>query len=170
MNPNLSITKKTYYALGMVGVACGMTSALSALVLGQSMAALDSVSFGLIGMMLLLLAAVKGQPGKLKSRYFLCFVLLLLSMLNQNPLIHALLGAGVWPLLMHTEAGVGPDLGGQLKAVAFSEAAYLAAWLLASSPLTALQIAANLLGFVRLVARAWASYSLYRAQLADPDR
>lgn len=100
MNPNLSITKKTYYAIGILSVACSMLAALAALTAGQNMTMFDSLAYALTGIMLLFLAAVKGSPAGRKGRYFVCFVLLMLSMLNQNPAVHLLLGAMVWPLLL----------------------------------------------------------------------
>ena len=51
-----------------------------------------------------------------------------------------------------------------------TEAAYVIAWFLAYGPLPALATASNLLGFLRLVARAWGILSLYKAQAADPTR
>ena len=82
MNPNLSITKKTYYAIGILSVACSMLAALAALTAGQNMTMFDSLAYALTGIMLLFLAAVKGSPAGRKGRYFVCFVLLMLSMLN----------------------------------------------------------------------------------------
>ena len=170
MNPNLSITKKTYYAIGILSVACSMLAALAALTAGQNMTMFDSLAYALTGIMLLFLAAVKGSPAGRKGRYFVCFVLLMLSMLNQNPTVHLLLGAMVWPLLMALENAVGPDLKAQTRAVLLTEAAYVIAWFLAYGPVPALAAASNLLGFLRLVARAWGILSLYKAQAADPTR
>ena len=169
MNPNLSITKKTYYAIGILSVACSMLAALAALTAGQNLTMFDSLAYALTGIMLLFLAAVKGSPAGRKGRYFVCFVLLMLSMLNQNPAVHLLLGAMVWPLLMALENSVGPDLKAQTRAVLLTEAAYVIAWFLAYGPLPALATASNLLGFLRLV-RAWGILSLYKAQAADPTR
>ena len=94
----------------------------------------------------------------------------MLSMLNQNPAVHLLLGAMVWPLLLALENAVGPDLKAQARAVLLAEAAYVIAWFLAYGPVPALAAASNLLGFLRLVARAWGILSLYKAQAADPTR
>lgn len=113
MNPNLSITKKTYYAIGILSVACSMLAALATLTAGQNMTMFDSLAYALTGIMLLFLAADKGSPAGRKGRYFVCFVLLMLSMLNQNPAVHLLLGAMVWPLLLALENAVGPDLKAQ---------------------------------------------------------
>ena len=57
-----------------------------------------------------------------------------------------------------------------MDAVLLTEAAYVIAWFLAYGPLPALATASNLLGFLRLVARAWGILSLYKAQAADPTR
>ena len=65
---------------------------------------------------------------------------------------------------------VGTDLKAQTRAVLLTEAAYVIAWFLAYGPLPALATASNLLGFLRLVARAWGILSLYKAQAADPTR
>ena len=137
---------------------------------GQNMTMFDSLAYALTGIMLLFLAAVKGSPAGRKGRYFVCFVLLMLSMLNQNPAVHLLLGAMVWPLLLALENAVGPDLKAQARAVLLTEAAYVIAWFLAYGPVPALAAASNLLGFLRLVARAWGILSLYKAQAADPTR
>lgn len=166
MKLDLTITRKTYYALGMVGVALSMAGALFVL-FGQAYALLDNIAFALTGLMFLFLAAVKGSAKIEKTRYFLCFMLLLFGVVPIAPAVNRVLAAACWPVFLWYEqlrqGGVRP----QAAALTAAETVNFALWLLvAQGGLGVLAAAANLLWLATTVVRGWAILSLYKRESA----
>lgn len=172
MNPNLNITRKTYYALGLLAAAASAAGAFGALA-GQAMAFLDNVAFALTGMMFLLLAAVKGSPKQQKGRYFACFMLLILSSCLAGP-GGRLLSASYWPVFLWVEvlrdapageAG-GPSrlrLGTVARTLTLCEGLACLFWMAVSvGGLESLMLVANVFWLLTALTRGWAAMRLYK--------
>ena len=170
MNLNLNITRRTYYALGLLAAAASAAGAFGALA-GQAMAFLDSTAFALTGMMFLLLAAVKGSPRQQKGRYFVCFVLLILSSCFAGA-VGRLLAASYWPALLWFEALRGEDGASAAAARTLTLCEGLAClfWLAVSAGgLKSLMLIANLFWLLTALTRGWAALRLFRAAGQAPD-
>ena len=172
----LKLTRKTYYLLGILGVACNMANALLLLTGGAPLGLLENAAFVLVGLMLLFLAALRTISGPEKARYLLSFVLLLAgpaSVITYAPINRALL-AGCWISLAWMEyarlrreaprrAGA---LAGALGAVCLCELAQTL--LLLPGELTdPMKMAYNLAFFGCTLARGWLLMALYRAAAAE---
>lgn len=169
------LTRKTYYLLGILGVACNLANALLLLTGSAPLGLLENAAFVLVGLMLLFLAALRGIPGTEKGRYVLSFVLLLAgpaSVTTYAPVNRALL-AGCWINLAWMEysrlrreaPGRAGAFAGAVGAVCLCE---LAQTLLLFSPdLTdPVKMAYNLAFFACTLARAWLLVALYRQAAA----
>ena len=168
MTPNLNITRKTYYALGLLAAACSAAGAFGALA-GQAFAVLDSIAFALTGMMFLLLAAVKGSPKQQKGRYFACFVLLILS----SCLAGAggrLLAASYWPVFLWVETLRNKDAAPAARTLTLCEGLACLFWIMVSvGGLESLMLVANLFWLFTTLTRGWAALRLFRFAGQNPD-
>ena len=168
MQSKLSITRKTYYALGMVGVALSMAGSFF-VVFSQGMALLDNIAFILTGLMFLFLASVQGSPKPVKSRYFFCFVLLLLGagVLYIVPLVNRLAAALCWPVFLWAEEQRQGGLRSQAAAVSGVEAvSFVLGLLVAPGGMQGLIPVANVLWVATTFVRAWAILTLYKKECA----
>ncbi len=168
MESKLSITRKTYYALGVVAAALSMGQAIMVL-FGTSMELLEHISFGLTGLMLLFLAAVKGSDKREKTRYFLCFLLLLFGsgMVLGLPWVDRVAAGLAWPVFLWYEELRQSGLRSQAWAVSGTEAASFLLWLLVvPGKRTELIPAANVLWLAVVLMRAWAILTLYKKESA----
>lgn len=168
MQWNLSITRKTYYALGVLGTALSMGQAIM-LLFGTSMNLLENIAFVLTGLMLLFLAAIKGSDGRDKARYFLCFVLLLFGsgMVLGLPWVDRVAAGLSWPIFLWYEEMRQGGLSRQAWAVTGTEVASFLLWLLVvPGQMAALMPAANVVWLAVVLMRAWAILSLYRQESA----
>lgn len=172
---SLTLTRKTYYLLGILAVACNMFNAILLLTGSSPVSPGESLAFVLTGLMLLFLAALRGIPGSEKGRYFLSFVLLLAgpaSLTTYAPLNRALL-AGCWINLVFMEysrlrredPGRGSSFAGPVAAVCLCE--LVQTLLLVAPEMTdLLKMAYNLAFFACTLARGWAMVVLYRQAAA----
>lgn len=159
-----TLSKKTYYALGMLAAGCAMAQAIAS-VAGASFALLDNVAFILTGLMLLFLASVKGTSGADKGALFGCFFLLIGAMSLSAPLLQYTLLALVWPCFAWYEKRRDKRLAPQLRAVCICEALWFAAQVLVNlGGAAAMALPANLLGLACAVVRGWLTLSLYRRE------
>ncbi len=168
MQSRLSITRKTYYALGVVAMALTMAQAIL-VVFGSNLMLLDNVAFVLTGLMFLFLAAVKGSDPREKTRYFLCFLLLLCGggVLLVLPGVNRVAAALVWPVFLWYEELRQGGLRRQAMAVSGAEAVSLILWLLVvPGGVGGLRLAANLVWLAVTVVRAWAIMTLYKKESA----
>lgn len=168
MHSRLSITRKTYYALGVVAIALSMAQAIL-VVFGSNLVLLDNIAFVLTGLMFLFLAAVKGSDPREKTRYFLCFLLLLCGagVLIAVPGVNRVAAALVWPVFLWYEELRQGALRGQAMAVTAAEASSLILWLLiVPGGVGGLRLAANLVWLAVTVVRAWAVMTLYKRESA----
>lgn len=172
---SLTLTRKTYYLLGILAVACNMFNAILLLTGSAPVSLGENLAFVLTGLMLLFLAALRGTPGSEKGRYVLSFVLLLAgpaSLTTYAPLNRALL-AGCWinfvwmeySRLRREDPAHASSFSGAVAAVCLCE---LAQTLLLLAPeLTVLiKTAYNLMFFACTLARGWAMVVLYRRAAA----
>lgn len=168
MRSSLNITRKTYYAIGMAGVALSMAGAFF-VVFGSSMALLDNIAFVLTGIMFLFLASVKGSPKIEKTRYFFCFLLLLFGagMILYIPLVNRIASGLCWPVFLWYEELREEGVRRQAIAVTAVEAVSFALWLLiVPGGLESLILPANLVWLITTVVRAWGVLSLYKKESA----
>ena len=160
----LSLSKKTYYALGMLAAGCHMAQAIAGIA-GAGFALLDNIAFILTGLMLLFLASVKGTTGPDKGALFGCFFLLIGAMAFQAPLLQYILLALVWPCFAGYEKSRDKRLTPQFRAICILEALWLAALILVNlGGVAAMGLPANLLGFACAIVRGWLTLSLYRRE------
>lgn len=164
MNPNLSLSKKTYYALGLVATGLAMAQAIAAL-MGRSLALLDNLSFIFTGLMFLFLASVKGTPKGDKGVLFGCFLLLIGSAFLPIPLLsYALMGL-LWPCFALFIKKRDSRFTPQLRAICIFEALWFVARVLVGlGQVSSLAIPANLLGLVCAVLHGWLMLSLYQRE------
>ena len=168
MQSRLSVSRKTYYALGMVAVALSMAGALFVL-FGRGMALLDNIAFVLTGLMFLFLAAVKGSDKREKTRYFLCFLLLLFGggVVLVMPGLNRVAAALCWPVFLWYEELRQGGLRSPAWAVSGTEALSFVLWLLVvPGGQAAMALPANLVWLFVTFARAWAILTLYKAESA----
>lgn len=163
-----TVTRKTYYLMGLAAACCTMAGAFFALS-GDPIAPLESIAFALTGLMFLFLAAVKGSPAKEKQKYFLCFLVTLAAnvLFPGLPTLNYILMALPWPLFGWLELNRGNPVLGQLRLLAFGEA--LAA-------VARVAVALNVAGLGRsgwlyyameilaCAARGWLALTLYRLE------
>lgn len=171
MQSMISVTRKTYYALGMAGAALSMAGSFFVM-LGQGMALLDNIAFILTGIMFLFLSAVKGSPKVEKTRYFVCFVLLLIGggLLFAIPGLNRVAAALVWPVFLWYEELRQGGLRRQAGTMTGIEAVSFVLWLLvAPGGLSVMIPAANLVWVVTTVVRAWAMLTLYKRESARQE-
>lgn len=168
MDPKLNITRKTYYALGLLAAAASAAGAFGALA-GQAMAFLDNVAFALTGMMFLLLAAIKGSPKQQKGRYFACFVLVILSSCLAGP-AGRLVAASYWPVFLWVEALRDVSAAPAARTLTLCEGLACVFWMAVSvGGLESLMLIANLFWLLTALTRGWAALRLLRAAEKDPD-
>ena len=177
MNLNLNITRKTYYALGLLAAAASAAGAFGALA-GQAMSFLDSAAFALTGIMFLLLAAIKGSPKQQKGRYFACFMLLILSSCFTGP-VGRLLSASYWPVFLWVEtlredSAAAPAArlwpGTAARTLTLCEALACLFWIAVSAGgLESLILFANLFWLFTTLTRGWAALRLFRAAGQDAE-
>lgn len=168
MQSRLSITRKTYYALGVVAMALTMAQAILVL-FGNNLMLLDNISFVLTGLMFLFLAAVKGSDKREKTRYFLCFLLLLCGggILLAVPGINRITAAMVWPVFLWYEELRQGALRAQATAVSAAETVSFILWLLVvPGGVGGLRLAANFVWLAVTITRAWAIMVLYKRESA----
>lgn len=168
---SLTLTRKTYYLLGILAVACNMFNAILLLTGSTPLSLGENIAFVLTGLMLLFLAALRNISGSEKARCFLSFVLLLAgpaSLTTYAPINRALLG-GCWVNFVWMEysrlrredpAKAGP-FSGAVAAVCLCELAQTLL-LLAPEMTGLIKMAYNLMFFACTLARGWALVALYR--------
>lgn len=158
----LRFSRKTWYFCLLATAAFNLLNGLSAL-MGRSMALLDNLAFGGLGISVLFLAAQKGAPAAEKRRYFLVFVLLMLGYLFGG-WMGLLFSALVWPALLAVEAGRGAQIRRPLIGVCAAEAVHLALVLgVILAGMESLALWANFLWVVLACLRGWAALTLYKA-------
>ena len=101
MNVRLTLSKKTYYALGMLSAALTMAAALGAAV-RFPMALAENLATLLTLLMLGFLASVKGTTKQDKKALVGCILLQVLALALPAALLQHLLLALVWPCLLYT--------------------------------------------------------------------
>lgn len=163
----ITLARKYDYLLAIVAVACTMAGALAVLA-GQPMTLADNTGFVLTGMTFLLLAAVAGSPAKEKRRYFLCFLILLLSTVSVTPAVNGLLAGLYWPLFAWAELRRGQPVERPTRLVAGAEGLCFCLRLMAFwSGQTAFRLLTNVFFVLVTVARGWLALELYRANKND---
>lgn len=169
MNPKFSVTRKTYYALGLLAAAFSLAGAFGVL-FGQPFTLLDNLAFILTGMMFLLLAAIKGSPKQDKTRYFACFLLLILSTCPLPALAGRLLAASYWPAFLWAETlrePHSPRLRSAARALTLCEGLGCILWAAVSlGGLGGFAFVANILWLLTAITRGWAALGLYKAAAA----
>ena len=169
MNPKFSVTRKTYYALGLLAAAFSLAGAFGVL-FGQPFTLLDNLAFILTGMMFLLLAAIKGSPKQQKARYFACFFLMILSIGRLPVLAGRLLAASYWPAFLWIETlrtPHGPGLRFAARTLTLCEGLGCILWAaVALGGLEGFAFVANILWLLTALTRGWAALGLYKAAAA----
>lgn len=164
MNVNLSVTRKTYYALGLVACACAMAAALGSL-FGSTIRPLESLGYYLTCLMFLMLAAVKGSPAADKRRYFLCFLLELIANIWVGvPLFNTVLMALPWPVFAVYEMTRGAKVMTQLRFLVLSEALTMLVCSLAATVFPDGGWGYYAMLSITCVARGWLCMVLYRLE------
>lgn len=167
MNPKFSITRKTYYALGLLAAAFSTAGALGVLV-GQAYTLLDNLAFVLAGMMFLLLAAIKGSTKQQKARYFACFFLMILSIGRLPALIGRLLAASYWPVFLWVETLRDARMRTVARTLTLCEGLGCILWAaVALGGLEGFAFVANIFWLLTAVTRGWAALGLYKAAAAN---
>lgn len=172
MNPKLSITRKTYYALGLLAAAFSLAGAFGVL-FGQPFTLLDNLAFILTGMMFLLLAAVKGSPKQDKTRYFACFFLLILSTCPLPAPAVRLLEACYWPAFLWVETlrtPSSPRLRSAARTLTLCEGLGCILWMAVRlGGLGGFAFVAYIFWLLTALTRGWAALGLYKAAAAAGD-
>ena len=164
MNLNLTLSKKTYYALGMLSAACAMAQALGAAV-GYGMALAGNISTLLTLLMLGFLASVKGTTRRDKGALAGCILLQVLALALPIALVQHVLLALVWPCFAGYEKNRDARLAPQWRAVCGAEILWFAARVLVQlGGVSVLGFGMNLCGLLAAAARAWLTLTLYRRQ------
>lgn len=164
MNVNLSVTRKTYYALGLVGCACSMAAALGSL-FGTPIRPLESLGYYLLCLMFLMLAAIKGSPAAHKRRYFLCFLLEMVAGIRLGiPLLNYVLLALPMPVFALYEISRGSKVMTQLRFLVLSEALTMLVCSLAATVFPDGGWAYYAMLSITCVARGWLCMALYRLE------
>lgn len=159
----LNFTKKTWYFLLLAACAASMANGFAVLA-GLDFSFLELCAFAATALAVLFLAAEKGAPKQLKSRYFLVFVLLLLSYMLGGGVAY-ICAALAWPVLLAVERGRGAPVERPQRLVCFAEAAHLLLVLAALyGGLDGLRFFANLFWVLLAMARGWAALTLYKFQ------
>ena len=109
MNVRLTLSKKTYYALGMLSAALTMAAALGAAV-RFPMALAENLATLLTLLMLGFLASVKGTTKQDKKALVGCILLQVLALALPAALLQHLLLALVWPCFAGWEKAADPRL------------------------------------------------------------
>lgn len=170
MDPKLNITRRTYYALGLLAAACSAAGAIGALA-GQSFAVLDSIAFALTGMMFLLLAAVKGSEKQQKGRYFACFMLLILSNAGLPVPVSRLLAGCYWPVFLWVETLRDGSAGRAARTLTGCEVLACMFWMAVSAGgIESLILVSNLFWLLTALTRGWAALLLFRKSAEDAGR
>lgn len=158
----LNLTKKTYYILGMLGVACSMASAIASFS-GYSFALLGQLTFFFTALMLGFLASTKGTPKAEKRDLTICLVVLIFSVLLNVPLLGFLLSALVWPLFARYQQKKDDHLTRAFQSICAMQAVWFVLRVLALlGKVDVLRIPANLAGLVCSGLNAWLLLLLYR--------
>lgn len=163
MNVRLTLSKKTYYALGMLSAACTMAAALGAAV-SFPMALVENLAMLLTLLMLGFLASVKGTGKQDKKALAGCILLQVLALALPVPLLQHLLLALVWPCFAGWEKAADPRLAPQFRTLAAAEALWFAARVLVLllGGAAVLGLFMNLCGLAAGAARGWLTLTLYR--------
>lgn len=162
MNFRLTLSKKTYYALGMLSAALTVAVALGALA-SFPMALAENLSMLLTLLMLGFLASVKGTTRQDKKVLVGCILLQVLALALHAPLLQHLLLALVWPCFAGWERAADPRLAPQFRTLAAAEALWFAARVLVLlGGAVVLGMFMNLCGLAAGVARGWLTLTLYR--------
>ncbi|HJA25152.1 MAG TPA: hypothetical protein H9795_03725 [Candidatus Fournierella merdigallinarum] len=164
MNVHLTVTKKTYYALGLLAAGCTLAAGIGAIT-GFSMALADNVAMLLTLLMLGFLASVKGTSKKDKQALVGCILLQLLALALPVALLQHLLMSLVWPCFAGWEKSADPRLAPQFRTLAAAEAVWFAARVLVQlGGAEVLGLFMNLCGVAAAAARGWLALTLYRRQ------
>lgn len=163
MNINLSVTRKTYYALGLIACACTMAAALGSL-FGTPIHPLESLGYDLTCLMFLLLAAIKGSPAADKRRYFLCFLLEIVANILVVPAFNTILMALPWPVFAVYEQSRGSNVMPQLRFLVLSEALTMLVCYLAATLFPEGGWAYFAMLSITCIARGWLCMVLYRLE------
>lgn len=159
----LKFTHKTWYFFLLCAAAASMLNGFAVLG-GMDFSFLEMVAFCITGITILFLAAEKGSPARNKQKYFMIFVLLMLSYVVNGWLAY-IASALVWPALLTMEYQSGKAIQRQLQLVGASEVLHLLFVLLTVyGGMTGLSFWANLLWVLLACARGWAALSLYKMQ------
>ena len=118
MNVRLTLSKKTYYALGMLSAALTMAAALGAAV-RFPMALAENLATLLTLLMLGFLASVKGTTKQDKKALVGCILLQVLALALPAALLQHLLLALVWPCFAGWEKAADPRLGKGLVSIEY---------------------------------------------------
>ncbi len=162
----LKFTRKTWYFFLLVAAGASMINGLAVL-FGVVLADLETVAFALTGITALFLAAEKDSTAQAKRRYFLVFVLLMLSYLLVGWAGY-LASALAWPVLLGWERKSCPQLEAPLRLVCLAEAMHLVFVLLSTyGGFTTFYFWANILWVLLAVARGWGALTLYKAPAED---
>lgn len=164
MNVRLTLSKKTYYALGMLSAALTMAAALGAAV-RFPMALAENLATLLTLLMLGFLASVKGTTKQDKKALVGCIVIQVLALALPAALLQHLLLALVWPCFAGWEKAAYPRLAPQFRVLAAAEALWFAARVLVLlGGAEVLGLFMNLCGLATGAARGWLTLTLYRRQ------
>lgn len=161
---NLTLSKKTYYALGILAAGCAMAQAVAG-VMGYGLSLLDNLTFILTGLMLLFLASVKGTEKSDKLALLGCFVLLAGAIALPVPLLQFALLALVWPCFAGYEKSRDARLTPQFRAISILRALWFLACVLVNlGGVNTLGLLQNLLGLACAVVQGWLTLTLYRRE------
>ena len=161
----LNITKKTFYALAMVGVAGSMAQAFFILSGAGEAALLGNIALLVIGLSFCMLASVQGTEKRRKKQLVLCTVLLLFSSAQLTPLVNYLLLALVWPYFAWIEQDGSEQLRRPFGAILAIEVVCLALRLaVGMAGVTALWQVSNVAWLLALAARGWLLLECYRRE------
>ncbi len=162
----LNITKKTFYALAMVGVRLQHGPGVFHPVRRRrSRFALGNIALLVIGLSFCMLASVQGTEKRRKKQLVLCTVLLLFSSAQLTPLVNYLLLALVWPYFAWIEQDGSEQLRRPFGAILAIEVVCLALRLaVGMAGFTALWQVSNVAWLLALAARGWLLLECYRRE------
>lgn len=162
----LNVTKKTFYALAIVGVACSMAQAFFILSgLGEA-ALLGNISLLVVGLSFCMLASVHGTDKRRKKQLVFCTVLLLFSTAQLTPLVNYLLLALVWPYFAWIEQDGSERMRRPFGAILAIEVVCFALRLAVGiAGITALGQVSNLCWLLAIIARGWLLVECYRREV-----
>ncbi|MGN0708245.1 MAG: conjugal transfer protein TraD [Faecalibacterium sp.] len=163
MRSTLKFTRRTWYFFLLAAAGISMLNGFAVLA-GQDLSFLETISFCMTAIAVLFLAARKGAPSREKGRYFGVFMILMLSYLFAG-WIGYIASALAWPALLAVEYRRGAPIPRLLQLVGLTEALHLIFVLFTVyGGIGALSFWSNVLWVLLAAARGAAALKLYQWQ------